>query len=443
MGYADILAPQIYTQKGEKMKKLLLILLMLTMLTGAFTLSTSALFGSGADVVASDVNLVKTGLLGQNISFSDTDFKTALGISEFEKIIITALPSSTEGTLMVGERRAYTGQAVKRKNLDTLVFIPNDKNVAEALFKFKTNSSENAEILCKMRFIDRINYAPKINTDANQTLNVTTQTGISVYGQIEASDPEGDDIDYIIVSYPKHGTLRISNSERGEFCYTPSADYDGKDSFVFVVRDEYGNYSSPEKVSLKVTERMSEVVYVDMENSKSYNAAVVMTAMGIMSGSRVGDDMYFTPEGRVTRAEFVAMAMKSLGIRADSTLTETFFDDNDEIPKSLVSYVATAAKCGIVNGSLEFDGLKFRPTDAITNCEAAIIMSNLLDVKSDYAVFSEINGIETVPVWARGHVGAMYSSGIFSQDTSLDINEALTRENVAEYLYRMMNFKNK
>ena len=423
------------------MKKSLLMLLTLAVLLCSFGITAGAYFGSGASVVASEVSLVKTGLLGQNMTFSDTDFKTALGTADFDKIIITSLPSSAEGTLTCGERRVYTGQTVKRKNLSSLSFAPKDDTVCESTFEFKVDTIDNSAIVCKMRFIDRVNYAPKINTDAEETLNVTTQTGISVYGQIEATDPEGDDIDYIIVSYPKYGTLAMSSEKNGEFCYTPLGDFDGKDSFVFVVRDEYGNFSYPEKVSLKVTERMSEVVYVDMTESKSYNAAVAMTALGIMSGSRVGDDMYFSPDGNVTRAEFVAMAMKALGIRPDTTLTKTFFDDNAEIPRSLVSYVATAARCGIVNGSFETDGLKFRPSDSITKCEAAIIMSNLLDIKSESAVFSEIEGIETVPVWARSHVGAMYSSGIFSVDSTSAMNEHLTREAVAECLYRMISFK--
>ena len=421
------------------MKKLLFILVCIVAVTGAFTVSSSAYFGSGASVIASDVSLIKTGLLGQSITFSDTDFKTALTTAQFDKITLSSLPSESEGTLMVGNRKAYTGQTIKRKNLSFLVFIPNGEDVTESSFEFKTESMDKTAITCRLRFIDRVNYAPKIDTDTAQTLNVTTQTGISVYGQIEASDPEGDDIDYIIVTYPKHGSLTVTNAEAGEFCYTPDASYSGKDSFVFVVRDEYGNYSPPEKVSLKVTERMSEVVYVDMEDSKSYNAAVAMTAMGIMSGSRIGDDTYFSPDGSVSRAEFVAMAMKSLGIRPDTTLTETFFDDNAEIQKSLVSYVATAARCGIVNGSFDSTGLKFRPNDSVTKCEAAIIMSNLLDLKSDSAVFSEIDGIETVPVWARSHVGAMYSSGIFSKELSSNMNDALTREDTAEYLYRMIN----
>ena len=423
------------------MKKLLLILLTVAMLATVFTVCAGAYFGSGVSVIANDVTLVKTGLLGEKMTFSDTDFKTALGTHEIDKIVITSLPSSSEGVLMVGERRAYTGQTVKRKNLTSLTFIPNGEDVSESSFTFRTSNMDKTSIYCKMRFIDRINYAPKIDTDAAQTLNVTTQTGISVYGQIEATDPEGDDIDYIIVSYPKHGRVSVTDTESGEFCYTPVDDYTGKDSFVFVVRDEYGNYSKTEKVSLNVTERMSEVVYVDMESSKSYNAAVAMTALGIMSGSRLGDDTYFSPDETVTRAEFVAMAMKALGIRPDTTLRATFFDDNDQIPKSLVSYVATAARVGIVNGSFDSNGLNFRPQDSITTCEAAIVMSNLLEIKSDSAVFSEIDGIETVPVWARGHVGAMYASGIFSTDISDGMSSSLTREDAAEYLYRMINLK--
>ena len=166
-----------------------------------------------------------------------------------------------------------------------------------------------------------------------------------------------------------------------------------------------------------------------------------MNALGIMSGSRVGDDMYFLPEGGVTRAEFVAMAMKALSIRADTTLTATYFDDNDKIPLSLVSYVATAARCGIVNGAFDGSELNFRPNDIITRCEAAIIMSNLLEIKAESSVFSEIDGIEAVPVWARGQVGAMIETGIFDEGDGLNMNEALNRESVAEYLYRLIMTK--
>lgn len=422
------------------MKKIITSIILSAVLATSLGISVAAgWFGSGVQVVASEVSLIKTGLLGQTLTFSDTDFKKALGIPEFDKITITEIPSSTEGTLMLGERRVGEGQSIRRRNLSRLIFIPADKTVGESSFKFSVDGASGADIVCTMKFIDRVNYAPKIDTNAAETLSVTTQKGISVYGRMIAADPEGDELEYIIVSYPKKGTLTVTDKDTGEFKYTPTHDYDGKDSFVFVVRDEYGNYTKAQSVSVNITERMSEVVYIDMQNSKSYNAAVAMTAMGIMSGTRIGDDMYFSPEEGVSRAEFVAMSMKALGIKADTTLTATYFDDNSEIPASLVSYVATAARCGIVNGAFDGQALNFRPNDSITRCEAAIIMSNLLDIKVGSSVFSDIEGIDTVPVWARAHVGAMYSIGIFAEGD--DMNEKMNRECVAEALYRLAQKK--
>ena len=420
------------------MKKFLLLMTFTAIMLGALTISTSASYlGTGAGVIANDVSLIKTGLAGEKLNFTDTDFKSALATAEFKKVIITQIPSSADGTLTVKNRRAYIGQEIKRRNLATLSFEPASKEVCAAEFKFKIDSEDSEEYSCIMRFTEKVNYSPKLNTDAAKSLTATTQKNISVYGKIDASDPEGDELSVIIVSYPKYGTLEISKESFGEFKYTPKNEYDGKDSFVFVVRDEYGNYTKPESVSIKVTDRMSEVVYVDMENSKSYNAAVAMTAMGIMSGTRIGDGVYFAPNDTVSRAEFVTMAMKALGIRADSTLEKTYFDDNDRIPKPLVGYIATAAKIGAVNGSFDKDGLYFRPNDAITKCEAAIVMSNLLDIKADSAVFSEIEGITDIPVWARASVGAMYESGIFDHTDTSTMSESVTREYAAEYLYRI------
>ena len=55
-----------------------------------------------------------------------------------------------------------------------------------------------------------------------------------------------------------------------------------------MIRDSYGNYSELCKVSIDVTERMSEAVYADMKNHKEYNNAILLTAMGIMDGKLIG-----------------------------------------------------------------------------------------------------------------------------------------------------------
>ena len=425
------------------MKKIILIILTLTLIISAATVVVSAAsLGSGAATVANDVNLIKTGLTGKSLSFSDTDFKAALGVQSFSKLTVVTVPEADEGVLTLGEKKVSEGQQIRRRNISSLTFTPASDDISEVSFTFTVDElAGGAELECVMKFIDKINYAPKIDTDAADTLSVTTQRGISVYGNLSATDPEGDAIDYIIVSYPDDGTLTLCDSSSGEFVYTPSADYSGKDSFVYVARDEYGNYSDAEEVNIRVIERMSEVVYADMEDSKSYNAAVAMTAMGIMSGKRMGDDMYFLPEEGVTRAEFVAMAMKCLGVKADTTLKETFFDDNDEIPKAYLGYVATAQRCGIVNGAFDGEGLKFRPNDAITKYEAAIVMSALIGAVTDESASVSFDNMYSIPVWARSEVGAMYELGIFDREDASGAKDPLCREEVAEYLYRLSNKK--
>lgn len=413
----------------EKMKKWLsLFLLIAISVTVIGGISISASFGSGAAVIAGEVKLIKTGLYGQKLVFSDVDFKTALAVSDFKAVTIKSLPSSTEGTLIFAGRRVSEGQSIKRKHVGSLVFIPASTEVDEATFSFTVDGGK--EIKCCMRFIEKINYAPK--TEA-ETKTITTQANIPAYGRLSSSDPEGDKTEFIIVSYPKSGLLSFTDEEMGKYKYTPSSGFTGSDSFCYVVRDEYGNYSKPASVDIQVVDRMCSAEFIDMSDREEYGAAVAMTAMGIMSGSIVGDDLYFSPEKNVTRAEFTAMAMKSLGIRADSTLKETYFDDNADIPASLVGYVATAQRVGIVNGSFSEGKLLFRPNEAITKYEAAKIMATLMNVgeSEEDASYSDAEG---VPIWARTSVSAMTMLGIFEESETAGY---VTRADAADYLYKM------
>ena len=420
------------------MKKLFSLFLALMLVSSVLCIGVSAdaFFGTGASVVASDVKMIKTGLHGKKICFTDGDFKSALCVSDFDSITVTEIPSSTEGTLLIGGKRVGAGRVIKRKNLGALVFIPASDSVSECSFKFTVEDyAGGAEIECILKFIDKVNYAPSIDDESVSTSSVSTQEAISVYGNLEATDPEGDEIEFIIVSYPQHGTLTMVD-EVGRYCYTPTDDYTGKDKFTYVVRDEYGNYSTPASVNLRVVERMCDTVYRDMEDREEYNAAVAMTAMGVMGGKMLGDDMYFQPDETVSRAEFVAMAMKCVGIRPDSTLTTTFFDDDADISVSLKGYIATAQRTGLVNGDFKDGKLLFSPTAEITKYEAAKILSTLIgsDAEGEESVFATDSSI---PVWARAGVYAMCSLGVFDADDEATLSEYITRADVASYLYKI------
>jgi hypothetical protein len=379
-------------------------------------------------VVAADVKMVKSGLAGHKMTFSDADFKSALCVSDFDTLTITKIPSSLEGTLLLGGRRVSEGQKIPRKSVGGLIFVPASKSVTECSFEFKIDGGSRVE--CNLKFTEKVNYAP----NAEEIGTVKTQRDISVFANILANDPEGDTLEYIIVSYPEDG--RVCLLDEGRFCYTPDKEFTGEDKFTYVVRDTYGNYSKPASVKIEVMNRMSEAVYTDMEDRAEYNAAVAMTAMGIMGGKIVGDDTYFMPDEVITRAEFVAMAMKCAGIRPDSTVSASYFDDDTDIPLSLKPYVATAQRVGIINGDFTEGKLIFSPNEIITKYEAAKILATILgaDGEGEESVFATD---EEIPIWARPGVYAMCSLGIFEEAEAAKAAENVTRANAAEYLYRM------
>ena len=413
-----------------RLKKTVVFILALSLIIGVFAFGASAYFGPGAQVVASNVKMVKTGLCGQKMSFSDADFKSALCIPDFDTLTVTKIPSSLEGTLLLGGKRVSEGQEISRKNLGGLVFVPASKSVSECSFEFKIDGGSMVE--CILKFTDKVNYAPTLE----ETGTVKTQRDVSVFETLGAVDPEGDSLEYIIVSYPKEG--RVCLLDGGRFCYTPDEDFTGEDKFTYVVRDQYGNYSRAASVKIEVMNRMCEAVYTDMEDRAEYNAAVAMTAMGIMGGRIVGDDLYFMPDSEVTRAEFVAMAMKAAGIRPDSSISASYFDDDGDIPLSLKSYVATAQRVGIINGDFTDGKLTFAPNETITKYEAAKILATIMgvDAEGEESVFATD---ESIPVWARSCVGAMCNIGIFEEEEAANASDKVTRANTAEYLYRMEN----
>ena len=420
------------------MKKIIISLLLIAMIVSCMSFTSYAFLGSGYSLVAGEVKVIKTGLYGQKLTFSDADFKQAYAITDFKSVTINSIPASSEGTLLLAGRRVKEGQTIKRRNVAALIFVPASSEIESVSFEYTLCYSgvESAGV-CEMKFTDKVNYAPRTPEEKESSLSLKTQSEISVYGRLEGYDPEGDKIEYIIAAYPKNGALTFTDKDAGTYKYTPVNSFTGYDSFTYVLRDEYGNYSDPREVGIHIVERMSNEVYADMTNRSEYNAAVAMSALGVMSGRTLGDGRYFMPDETVSRAEFVAMAMKAAGMRADSSLGRTFFDDNSDIPTALISYVATAQRLGIIDGDYTEVGLVFEPNRAITKNEAARIISGILGLS-----LSEEDEVyldnPSVSQSARASVSAMFTLGIFDGEIEeFSGTDSVTRADAAEYLYRM------
>lgn len=394
------------------------------------------------DTIAEDCGMVKSGLRGGDLVFSISDFRQALGTSKFDSITVTTLPTASEGVLKLSGLRVSEGQEIDADYLGLLCFSPASAEVDESAFGFVCEDLSGSEIRCRLRVIDSVNRAPCVSEAAAVSLSAWTQKNLPFEGKLRASDPEGDAITYQVVKYPRKGAVTMKNE--GSYIYTPKKNYTGDDSFTYVARDEYGNYSTVATVKVSVVARTSNVEYSDVSSNASANAVLVMTSRGIMNGKISGDNLLFEPDGGVTRSEFTVMAMKAAGIRPRNEAGVTFFDDDAEIPAGEKPYIALAQKAGYINGSFDGRGLYFRPNDNITAAEAAVIVGRILDLdRVDVSpVFAASEKL--IPTWASIPASSLCSAGVVEEEwLASDITErTLTRLDTAELLLDMIRYIN-
>ena len=69
-----------------------------------------------------------------------------------------------------------------------------------------------------------------------------TSEGVAALGQIQASDPDGDPLDFSVVTAPDDGTVMVS-ANTGSLMYTPDSGFTGGDQFDVVASD--GLLTSP------------------------------------------------------------------------------------------------------------------------------------------------------------------------------------------------------
>lgn len=397
----------------------------------------------GADHLAARAELIKTALCGDVFSFSETDFKQALGVTKLENVTILSLPPAVDGALKLDGEPVVGGQVLQRGEIGRLTFTPASDKLESTAFTFCVNTNAGTTALtCTLRTTERVNYAPTVATLSAASLSVRTQKEIGVYGQMKAEDPEGDPLSYLVISYPEKGTLTVLDNQSGDFRYVPQAGMTGKDSFSYVARDSYGNYSGIAKMEITVNARNSTLLYADMQEHAAYHAALVMAEKNIMLGSLEGDAMYFHPEKEVSRGEFLVMAMKSAGIRPAAGVKKTWFDDDEDIPATIKDYVATAQLYGYVNGSFDGEGLYFYANKSITRAEAAVILNHILNAAVP-TVLPTIADASEIPAWARDALYALYDADIFAVTAEgiMAPTSAMTRGETAAALYALMQYE--
>lgn len=393
----------------------------------------------GIFILAERSTMAKSGMRGSELCLNRDDFSRALNQRSVNEITFTSVPPVTDGKLLVGNTVIRSGQTVSGSNISLITFRAADDSLRDTSFTFRPNG-EAYDLTCSLYFLDEVNYAPTVSIAPAVSLDVSTYENVTHYGKLSAFDPDGDECIYEIVSYPKKGLLTLSGDD-GEYIYTPLRNFVGKDSFCYVAKDKYGNYSSSAEVSVAVSRASLSSTFEDMDDSDAHSAAIKLSEAGIMSGTQIGDGYYFGPEKTVSRSEFVVLAMQTLGIKEVNNLRTSGFYDDADIPQSMRGYIAAARELDYVNGSYVDGELCFLPNENITRAEAAVIISRMIEASTPVIVPSFADA-EDVPAFAQSSLSSLCAMGVIeTENKKIEANEFMTRGDTAKMLVAVMRTK--
>lgn len=418
-----------------------LLLSLITLASCSRAPESSHPISPAAHLLASRTNMALWAKKGDSIRFCAADFARALNISEenIESVTVTSLPPASDGELRVGSMLLTGEQTLSAASL-SLMSYSQSSEVSVSQFNFRVNDLPY-EMCCKLYILESENYAPTLSLTPSASLEVSTYENVSFFGELTPYDADGDEVFIEVITYPEKGIVEFGEGGDASYCYIPFDGAVGKDSFICVARDRYGNYSPSCKVSIDISKTESSARFVDLIDSPYHNAALRMNEKGVMSGTQVGSSLYFYPELEVCRAEFVVMAMSALGMREVNPASSTVFADDADIPNEMRPYVAAAYDLGYVKGSVVDGKLCFLPNADITRAEAAVILANMAPLPSP-ALKPVFGDTDDIPTWASASLSSLFALGVFSESESgIEPLEPLTRGDAALILSRFSALK--
>ncbi|MHA6480790.1 S-layer homology domain-containing protein [Paenibacillus sp. strain BS8-2] len=232
----------------------------------------------------------------------------------------------------------------------------------------------------------------------------------AVKGELPYSLKEGQRSEYVVVTRKdKNGTTSV----------VPQSGYaDGVASFW---TSRAGTYEV----------KYNEKSFSDLSGHWSEAAVKAMAAREIIKGKGNG---LFQPDAAMTRADYVIMLLRMLGIRGDAT--ESFIDvqENDYYAKE----VGLAQSLGIIKGD---DKQAFRPRAVITRQEMftitnrALALTNKLGQDSEPAQTTMFLDADKIAPYAIDSIASLSSMGLIQgYKNRIQPQEGATRGQAAQFL---------
>ncbi|WP_315793956.1 InlB B-repeat-containing protein [Paenibacillus sp. BIC5C1] len=163
------------------------------------------------------------------------------------------------------------------------------------------------------------------------------------------------------------------------------------------------------KFAVLVVEQTKEPVEISFKDVEGHWAKDVIQQairIGIVKGYVDGS---FKPDASITRAEFTMMLMNAL--QTEHTEATLSFTDRSNIGSWAQSAVARALQAGFIQGDSKG---AFRPNEAVTRAEMAVIISRALQLKVESSAHSTFADDEQIPLWAKAAVAGLQKSGLLN-----------------------------
>uniref|UniRef100_UPI00097BD263 tandem-95 repeat protein n=1 Tax=Pelomonas sp. KK5 TaxID=1855730 RepID=UPI00097BD263 len=234
----------------------------------------------------------------------------------------------------------------------TLTFAPAANYNGPMDFEYTVTSGGTQETATIHLSVDAVNDVPVLGDPsvpgqgldpATGTYSGTIDEDTAFTGRIGASDADGDALSYTETTAASHGTVSIAAD--GSYTYTPTADFNGADSFVVTVSDGHGGMvQATVKVGVNaVADVASDAVTTDedtpvtfnvlandsFENSGAVVTSITQPAAGGMVSFAADGTMTFTPAANFNGSTTFSYTVTSGGVTETATVTINVTAVND------------------------------------------------------------------------------------------------------------------
>jgi polygalacturonase/uncharacterized protein YjdB len=166
------------------------------------------------------------------------------------------------------------------------------------------------------------------------------------------------------------------------------------------------------------------------------NVVSFVAARGITEGTGNGN---FSPGAKLTRGEFLVMAMKAYGIAPDENPSDNFSDAGNTW---YTGYLAAAKKADLTNG---IGNNRFGPENKITRQELFTLLYNILKKQDKLPAsvtektITRFNDAEQIDSWAKEAVSFFVRAGVINGSNGrLTPKDVADRAQMAQILYNML-----